>query len=114
VQAAGAETLRIACIMMMRHGIELLAPIHDAVLIEAPIERIEADVALAQEIMRRASRVVLNPGADGDIELRTDAKIVRYPDRYADKRGTAVWERVLELLAEHERQEEASSARRRG
>jgi hypothetical protein len=54
--------------------------VHDAVLIEAPIERIEADVALMQEIMRRASRVVL-----GAHELRTDAKIIRYPDRYTDR-----------------------------
>ena len=43
-------------------------------LIEAPLERIEADVALMQELMRRASRVVL-----GAHELRTDAKIIRYP-----------------------------------
>ena len=41
--------------MATRHGIRLLAPVHDAVLIEAPIERIEADVALMQEIMRRVA-----------------------------------------------------------
>ena len=79
--------MRIACIMATRHGIKLIAPVHDAVLIEAPIERIEADVALMREIMRRASRVVLNAGADGPHELRTDFKIVRYPDRYSDPRG---------------------------
>ena len=56
VQSGGADILRIACIMAARHRIKLLAPVHDAVLIEAPIERIEADVALMQEIMRRASR----------------------------------------------------------
>jgi DNA polymerase I-like protein with 3'-5' exonuclease and polymerase domains len=56
VQATGADILRIACILATRHGIKLLAPVHDAVLIEAPIERIEADVALMQEIMRRASQ----------------------------------------------------------
>ena len=63
VQATGADILRIACIMATRHGIKLVAPIHDAVLIEAPIERIEADVALMREIMRRASRIVLNADA---------------------------------------------------
>ena len=99
IQATGADILRIACILATRHGIKLLAPVHDAVLIEAPIERIEADVALMQEIMRRASRIVLNADAGGTHELRTDAKIVRYPDRYSDKRGAAIWDRVLELLA---------------
>jgi len=46
VQATGADILRIACILATRHGIELLAPVHDAVLIEAPVDKIEADVAL--------------------------------------------------------------------
>ena len=73
VQAAGADVLRIACILATRHGIKLLAPVHDAVLIEAPLDRIEADVALMQEIMRRASRIVLNADLAGTHELRTDA-----------------------------------------
>ena len=94
IQATGADILRIACILATRHGIKLLAPVHDAVLIEAPIERIEADVALMQEIMRRASRIVLNADAAGTHELRTDAKIIRYPERYSDKRGAAIWDRV--------------------
>jgi hypothetical protein len=114
VQANGAEILRIACIMMHRHGIELCAPVHDAVLIEAPIERIEVDVALAKEIMRRASRIVLNTTKEGAIELRTDAKIVCYPDRYIDKRGAAIWNDVLELLTEYEREKGADNARQRG
>jgi hypothetical protein len=99
IQATGAEILRIACILGARHGIKLLAPIHDAVLIEAPIERIEADVALMREIMRRASRIVLNADAAGTHELRTDFKIVRHPERYSDKRGEKIWAEVTELLA---------------
>jgi hypothetical protein len=97
VQGSGADILRIACIWATRRGLRLLAPVHDAVLIEAPLERIETDVELMQELMRRASRVVL-----GDHELRTDAKIIRYPDRYTDRRGDAVWASVLRLLAEHQ------------
>ena len=96
IQSAGADILRIACILAVRHGIKLLAPIHDAVLIEAPDDRIEADAALMQEIMRRASRIVLNNTADGTHELRTDAKIIRYPNRYFDKRGAEVWNNVLQ------------------
>jgi DNA polymerase-1 len=110
VQGAGAEILRIACILATRHGIGLLAPVHDALLIEAPTERIEADVALTREVMRRASRVVLNATADGDHELRTDATIIRYPDRYTDRRGDEIWARVLGLLAEHRRQQETVAA----
>jgi DNA polymerase I len=99
IQSTGSEVLRVACIMATRRGIRLLAPVHDAVLIEAPIDRIEADVALMQEIMRRASRVVLGCATDGQPhEIRTEAKIISYPNRYTDKRGMEVWEKVLELL----------------
>jgi DNA polymerase-1 len=108
VQAAGADVLRIACIWATRHGIRLLAPVHDAVLIEAPLDRIEADVARMQEIMRRASRIVLNADPAGTQELRTDAKIIAYPGRYRDPRGGAIWARVLELLE----QQQAARARR--
>ena len=102
VQATGSEILRIACILGHRHGIELLAPVHDAVLIGAPLERIEADTALMREIMRRASRIVFNADPDGPHELRTDATIVLYPNRYSDKRGSEIWQRVLDLLHEQE------------
>jgi DNA polymerase-1 len=95
-----AEILRIACVLGTRHGVQLLAPVHDAVLIGSTIERIEADVALMRELMRRASRIVLNATADGTRELRTDAKIVCHPDRYSDPRGSDIWGWVLTKLAE--------------
>ena len=105
VQATGADILRVACIWANRRGVKLCGPIHDAVLIEAPINRIEADVALMREIMRRASRVVLNADPDGPYELRTDATIVRCPDRYSDKRGWQMWTDVLDLLARYRQQQ---------
>lgn len=109
VQAHGADILRIACIWATRYGIGLRAPVHDALLIEAPIEQLEAEIALLQEIMRRASRVVLNPYADGTFELRTDAKIIRYPNRYTDHRGDAIWADVLQLLAKYQTEEAADA-----
>ena len=85
VQAAGADILRIACVWAHRRGIELCGPVHDAVLIEAPIDRIEADVALTQEIMRRASRVVLN--------------ITRWTVRAADRRNHRAVSRSIQRQA---------------
>ena len=100
IQSTCADMFRLAYVWGTRHGLTLIAPVHDAVLLEAPEDRIEADVALMREIMRRASRVILNPTADGTFELRTDAKIIRYPDRFTDPRGAELWETVLKLLAE--------------
>ena len=108
IQSTCADMFRLAYIWGTRHGLTLIAPVHDAVLLEAPEDRIEADVALMREIMRRASRVILNPTAGGAIELRTDVKIIRYPDRFTDPRGAALWETMLKLLAERrERMAEA-------
>jgi DNA polymerase-1 len=113
VQTIGGDCLRVACVWASRYGLELVAPVHDAVAIEAPIERIEADVALMREIMRRASRVVLNAEVGGPYELRTDAEIVRYPDRYHDKRGEKIWAEVLGLLAAYQ-QKDVSAANEAG
>jgi hypothetical protein len=107
VQSCSAEILRIICIWADRYDLQIVAPVHDAVLLEAPIERIEADVALLQEIMQRAGRIVLNPDNDPTIcDLRTDAKIIQYPERFSDPRGEALWQRVLDLLDEYQRRRE--------
>jgi DNA polymerase I len=82
MQANGAEMMRLAACLATERGIEVCAPVHDAFLICAPLDRIEADVARMREAMAEASRIIL----DG-FELRTDAAIVRYPDRYMDERG---------------------------
>jgi hypothetical protein len=100
VQSTCADLFRLSYVWGTRHGLTLIAPVHDACLLESDEDRIEADAALMREIMRRASRVVFNPSADGTIELRTDCKIIRHPGRYTDSRGTELWETVLRLLAE--------------
>jgi DNA polymerase-1 len=98
MQANGAEMLRIACILMTEAGIRVCAPVHDAVLIEAPLDELDNRVQRAQELMREASRQVL-----GDFELTTDADIYRYPERYRDEeRGGPFWDRVMSLLPELE------------
>jgi DNA polymerase I len=109
IQSTCADIFRLAYVWGTRHGLTLIAPVHDAVLLEAPEDRIEADVALMREIMRRASRVILNPTADGTIELRTDVKIIRYPNCFTDSRGTELWETVLRLLAERRQRQEAAA-----
>jgi hypothetical protein len=61
----------------------------------APLERLEADIAITRAAMAEASRLVL-----GGFELRTDVSITRYPDRYMDPRGVVMWDRVTKLLKE--------------
>jgi hypothetical protein len=90
MQANGAEMLRIAIILATEAGVKVCAPVHDAVLICAPVDRIDADVATMRKCMTEASRHVLN-----GFEIRTDVEIVRYPDRWP---VTPMWGRVMGLL----------------
>jgi hypothetical protein len=93
MQANGAEMLRLACCLATEQGIRVCGPIHDALLIEAPLNQLDAIVAATEETMAQASDIVL-----GGPRLRTEAKIVRYPDRYTDGRGTFMWNTVWDVL----------------
>jgi DNA polymerase-1 len=94
MQANGAEMLRLACIYLTEAGIRVCAPVHDALLIEAPISTLDSVVADAQELMAEASADVLS-----GFRLHSDAKLVRYPDRFMDERGEVMWAKVMELIA---------------
>ena len=97
VQANGAEMLRLAIILATEQGVRVCAPIHDAVLIEAPTGQIEASVNTMQLAMAEASRIILR-----NLELRSDVKYIHSPDRYMDERGVEMWDRVVSLITEIE------------
>jgi hypothetical protein len=96
MQANGAEMLRLACCLATERGIHVCAPIHDALLIEAPLDDLDHVIAETQRAMADASAAVLSGFA-----LRSEAKVFRYPERYQDERGTHMWSLVWELLREH-------------
>jgi hypothetical protein len=95
MQANGAEMLRLACCLSTEAGIQVCAPIHDALLVTAPLAEIDEVTRQTQDLMATASRAVL-----GGFALRSEAKVFRYPDRYMDDRGERMWATVQELLAE--------------
>lgn len=95
MQANGAEMLRLACINATEEGIEVCAPVHDAVLIHGPLDRLDADVVRMQKIMTDASCVVL----DGFAVTASVEQVSRYPDRFMDKRGQDMWSYVSQWVA---------------
>ena len=103
MQANGAELMRLVIIRAGTSGLRLIGCAHDSFLIEDTIEGIEGSVRRLQEIMRKASRDLLS-----GFELRADCKpdrdIVRYPDRFIDKReledGMRHWNRLMTLITE--------------
>jgi DNA polymerase-1 len=93
MQANGAEMLRLACCMLTEQGIRVCAPIHDAVLIEAPVAEIDAVVAKAQDIMAEASALVL----DG-FTLSTDKMCITETTPWKDEKGKQLWDKLIKHL----------------
>ncbi|MBW8617068.1 MAG: hypothetical protein KGO21_00035 [Hyphomicrobiales bacterium] len=94
MQANAAEMLRLACCLATEAGLKICAPIHDALLIEAPTERIHKDIEHLKDIMRTASEAVLGDGKFCGV----DVQIVHYPDRYQDERGADMWTKIMRFL----------------
>jgi hypothetical protein len=92
IQAAGAEMIRWACVYATEAGIQICAPVHDALLICGHADRVEVIVNTARVCMDQASEEILG------LRVRTDVKIVKYPDRFEDARGVGTWERIMSML----------------
>jgi DNA polymerase-1 len=106
MQGNGSEMMRLACIYGTEAGVEICCPVHDAAMICAPVDRIEADFELMRRCMIKASADVL-----GGFELKVEGKLIVYPDRYMDdKRGAVMWQRVVELTARAQTRAELKSA----
>lgn len=93
MQGNGSECLRLACCLATESGIRVAAPIHDAVLAEASLSDLPDVISATKNAMAKASRIVL-----GDLELRTEVKTIRFPERFRDPRGEAMWSAVWDLL----------------
>ena len=92
-QANGAEMLRLACCLATERGVDVCAPVHDAVLIEADRDRIDEAVRTTRAAMAEASVRCWAASSS-----RTEAKVILWPKRYADRRGAVMWRRVLGIL----------------
>ncbi len=92
MQATGADILRIACHLLTEAGIRIVAPVHDALMIQVSLDTADADIKKAEGIMQEASRIVLGQ------PLRTEAMVIKYPHRYTDEKGEKIFNKVLEIL----------------
>jgi len=95
MQANGAEMMRLACCFAIRNGIRICMPVHDAILIEAPVTEIDESIKITQKAMARASREVLS-----GFELLSDVKKIIYPDRYMDPRGVETWDTIHNIICD--------------
>jgi hypothetical protein len=99
LQANGSELLRLACCLATERGVRIVAPIHDALLLEARVDEIAEHVAITKAAMCEASRAVLS-GFELRIEGFEESKWIRYPNRYMDARGKVMWDTITNIVGE--------------
>ncbi|HSJ47126.1 MAG TPA: hypothetical protein VK923_20840 [Euzebyales bacterium] len=85
--------LRLAISLAYERGIEVVAPVHDAVMIESGASDITDAVDAMQQVHGRGVEEVL----DG-YPIATDAEITVWPDRCTDARGADLWGQLTRLL----------------
>jgi hypothetical protein len=96
-QAHGSEMLRLAACLLTEAGLPVIATVHDAVLLEGPIDQLSTLVAETRRLMEAAARTVL----DG-FPATTSVSLTLAPDRYMDPRGMVMWKTVMATLDEWE------------
>lgn len=102
MQGTGADMLRLFCALhhSSRADYDVVAPLHDAVLIEAPQDRLAEAIEHATGLMGRASEILL-----GGLRLRTDALVIgdqpgQIPRMLEKPKHQEFWNRVMGLLRE--------------
>jgi hypothetical protein len=86
----------VACILLSENKIKIVAPVHDALMIECDEKMADKEIEMARKLMCDASEIVLGAGN----RLKTDVDIVRYPNRYIDQKGAETWNLIMRILTD--------------
>jgi len=99
IQATASEVLHVACILAERRGIEIVAPVHDALLMQCSANCVDDASRALDRCMRDASAIVLR-----GYELPTDEQRILPGQSFYDERGEAMWNVVTKLVAKRQEQ----------
>jgi DNA polymerase I-like protein with 3'-5' exonuclease and polymerase domains len=95
-QANGAEMLRRAVIQLADAGVQVVMPVHDAVLVECDAEDVTATAATVEQIMGDVSEELLR----GRLRLRTSSEIYGPGERVIEAGGREMWDRITGEVGE--------------
>lgn len=95
MQATGAEIIRLTCAALTTAGVEVICPVHDAVLFLADQDCYDEVGNLVATIMERAAITIL--GA----RIPVDRQWVMPGDNWRPKKGDKMWAVVSKALADN-------------
>jgi hypothetical protein len=103
IQGTGADIMRLAICLAVESGLEVTAPVHDAIMIHAPLDALDEHIATLKWCMTEASKQIL----DG-FEIRVEAKAFPHPHPYIDGRGVEMWDKIMSLVEQAEEKRKAA------
>lgn len=86
--------MHVVTILAERRGIQIVAPIHDAIVVEGDAADARELAQAADRLMRDASAIVLK-----GYELPSDCAVLMPGEHFQDKRGASMWNTITRLLA---------------
>ena len=93
MQASGADIMRLACAALTAAGVEVICPVHDAVLFMADISCMDDVGETVVTIMERAALTVVGG------RIPVDRQWVMLGDNWRPKKGDKMWSVVAKALA---------------
>jgi hypothetical protein len=81
------------------NGVRVCAPVHDAVLVECPLDDLARTLERVPQIMREAAKAVLGH------EIPVDHAVILPGEHYYDQRGAKMYNQVMGILGEIEAEE---------
>lgn len=94
LQATGSDMLRNAVLLLAEAGVEVIATVHDAVLVECDTATADQIARTVERLMEEASRLTLWDR----LTVRAEAARFDHPLHYQDEKGVVFWRRLATLL----------------
>lgn len=87
IQSTGSEILRATVIDLANAGFQLLATVHDSVIVEVDSKDWEQEEIRLKAVMKSTTQQLL-----GGKEILVETKIIHPGERYHDERGKDMWD----------------------
>jgi DNA polymerase I-like protein with 3'-5' exonuclease and polymerase domains len=95
-QAGGGDMLRAAVIAGTDAGLSIVATVHDAIALTAPLDEFDDAVETMRRLMAKAGELIT-----GGLPVRVETEaMIRYPERFPSppRKGRDTWTEVLGVL----------------